>query len=170
LSLAASPNLTDLNFLCESGSLISTVGTPVSLVGSSTTLACQPASIVPSEFEPHTAPMPVPLPAPRVPSGFPSACHPGTLCAPDHHSWWSDRLPGRSDGPPIQRLAVRLPPIQRLAVRPPGGPPPCQLLRQAWVHHHAPSRHRRSPTPIIHDNLRHRRPRLHLTARPRPYP
>jgi hypothetical protein len=57
-SLAASSNLTDLDFLCESGSLVSTIGTPVSLAGSSTALACQPAPIVPSGFEPHAAPMP----------------------------------------------------------------------------------------------------------------
>jgi hypothetical protein len=48
--LAASPNLTDLDFLCESGSPVSTIGTPVSLAGSSTVSACQPASIVPSGF------------------------------------------------------------------------------------------------------------------------
>jgi hypothetical protein len=65
--LAASPNLTDLNFLCESGSPVSTIGTPISLAGSSTAPACQPAPIVPSGFEPRVAPMPVPLPAPRVP-------------------------------------------------------------------------------------------------------
>jgi hypothetical protein len=69
--LAASPNLTDLDFLCESGSSVSTIGIPVSPAGSSTAPTCQPALIVPSGFEPHVAPMPVPLPAPRVPSGFP---------------------------------------------------------------------------------------------------
>jgi hypothetical protein len=69
--LAVSPNLTDLDFLCESGSPVSTIGTPVSLAGSSTVPACQPALIVPSGFEPHAAPMPVPLPAPPVSPGFP---------------------------------------------------------------------------------------------------
>jgi hypothetical protein len=69
--LVASPNLTDLDFLCESGSPVSTIGTPVSLAGSSTTPACQPAPIVPSGFEPHATPMTVPLPTPRVPPGFP---------------------------------------------------------------------------------------------------
>jgi hypothetical protein len=69
--LAASPNLTDLDFLCDSGSPISTIGTPVSLTDSSTELACQPAPIVPSGFETHVALMPVPLLVPRVPLGFP---------------------------------------------------------------------------------------------------
>jgi hypothetical protein len=74
--LVVSPNLTDLDFLCESGSPASTIGTPVSLAGSSTAPACQPAPIVPSRFEPHAAPMPIPLSAPRVPPGFPSRVTP----------------------------------------------------------------------------------------------
>jgi hypothetical protein len=86
--LAASPNLTDLDFLCESVSPISTIGTPISFAGSSTALACQAAPIVPSGFEPHMTPMLVPLPAPRVPSGF---------------------LLHATSVPSIQRLAVKLP-------------------------------------------------------------
>jgi hypothetical protein len=70
---------------------------------------------------------------------------------------------------PPRRL-VRPPPIQRLAVRPPGGPLPRLLLHPAWVHHRTPGRRRRSPTPVVHDNLRYHLPRLHLAARPRPYP
>jgi hypothetical protein len=97
---AASPNLTDLDFLCESGSLIFTIGTPVSLAGSSIALACQPAPIVPSGFEPQVAPMPVPVPVPRVPTGFPPRA---VLYAPDHRSWWSNRLPGQSDRPLYRR-------------------------------------------------------------------
>jgi hypothetical protein len=69
--LAVSPNLTDLDFLCESSSPISTIGTPVSLAGSSTAPVCQPAPIVPFGFEPHVTLMPVPLSVPRVPPGFP---------------------------------------------------------------------------------------------------
>jgi hypothetical protein len=91
--LAASPNLTDLDFLCETGSSVSTIGNPLSLTGSSITPACQPTPIVPSGFEPHVAPMPVPLPAPQVPPSFPPRA------ALDHRSWQSDRLPGRSDRP-----------------------------------------------------------------------
>jgi hypothetical protein len=48
--LAASPNLTNLNFLCESGFPVSTIGIPVSLAGSSTVPACQPAPMVPPGF------------------------------------------------------------------------------------------------------------------------
>jgi hypothetical protein len=77
-SLTASPNLTDLDFLCESGSPVSTIGTPISLAASSTAPACQHAPIVPSEFEPHTAPMLVPLPAPQVPPGFPPCAAPAS--------------------------------------------------------------------------------------------
>jgi hypothetical protein len=69
--LRASPNLTNLDFLCESGSLVSTTGTSVSLAGSSITPACQPAPVVPPGFEPQAAPTLMPLPAPRVPLGFP---------------------------------------------------------------------------------------------------
>jgi hypothetical protein len=38
--LAASPNLTDLDFLLESGSMVSTFGTRLPLAGSTTTAAC----------------------------------------------------------------------------------------------------------------------------------
>jgi hypothetical protein len=62
--LAASPNPTDLDFLCESGSTISTVGTRLTTAG--TVAPCQPAPEVPPGFEPLVAP----LPAPVVPPGF----------------------------------------------------------------------------------------------------
>jgi hypothetical protein len=38
--LAVSPNLTDLDFLCELGSPVTTIGTPVPLAGSSSALTC----------------------------------------------------------------------------------------------------------------------------------
>jgi hypothetical protein len=50
--LATSPNLTDLDFLLESGSTVSTIGTQLPLAGSTTTTACQPAPMVPLGFEP----------------------------------------------------------------------------------------------------------------------
>jgi hypothetical protein len=62
--LAASPNPTDLEFLCESGSTVSTVGTRLTTAG--TVAPCQPAPEVPPGFEPLVAP----LPAPAVPLGF----------------------------------------------------------------------------------------------------
>jgi hypothetical protein len=64
--LAASSNITDLDFLLESASTISTIGTRLPLVGSTTTAACQPAPVVPSGFEPLVAP----LPTPAVPLDF----------------------------------------------------------------------------------------------------
>jgi hypothetical protein len=79
--LAALPNLTDLDFLCKSGSPVSTIRTPISLAGSSTAPACQPAPIVPSGFEPHVAPMDVPLPAPQVPLSFPPRAAPAPSAA-----------------------------------------------------------------------------------------
>jgi hypothetical protein len=83
--LAASPNLTDLNFLCESGSPVFTIGIPVSLAGSSTVPACQPALMVPPGFELQAAPIPVPLPVPRVPPGFPPCTWPTLPIAYAHH-------------------------------------------------------------------------------------
>jgi hypothetical protein len=62
--LAASPNPTNLDFLCEFGFTVSTVGTRLTTAG--TVAPCQPASEVPPGFEPLVAP----LPAPAVPSGF----------------------------------------------------------------------------------------------------
>jgi hypothetical protein len=117
--LAASLNLTDLDFLCESGSLVSTIGTPVSFAGSSTTPACQPVPIVPSEFEPHAAPMPVPLPVPRVPPSFP----PRTTLAPSAPRITAASSPTSCQGsPPIQRLAVKFPLYMGWQSNPPDGP------------------------------------------------
>jgi hypothetical protein len=48
--LAASPNPTNLDFLCESGSTVSTVETRLTTSG--TTAPCQPAPEVPPGFEP----------------------------------------------------------------------------------------------------------------------
>jgi hypothetical protein len=62
--LAASPNSTDLDFLCESGSTVFTVGTRLTTVG--IVSPCQPAPEVPLGFEPLVAP----LLAPVVPPGF----------------------------------------------------------------------------------------------------
>jgi hypothetical protein len=68
--LAASPNPTDLDFLCESGSTVSTVGTRLTTAG--TVAPCQPALEVPVGFEP----LMTPLPAPAVPPRFlPRAAH-----------------------------------------------------------------------------------------------
>jgi hypothetical protein len=62
--LTVPPNPTDLDFLCESGSTVSTVGTRLTTAG--TVAPCQLAPEVPPGFEPLVAP----LPAPAVPLGF----------------------------------------------------------------------------------------------------
>jgi hypothetical protein len=64
--LTASPSLTDLDFLCESGSTISTIGTRLITVGTSTPTPCQTAPAIPPGFETPVAP----LAAPTVPPGF----------------------------------------------------------------------------------------------------
>jgi hypothetical protein len=60
----ASSNPTNLDFLCESVSMVSTIGTRLTTAG--TVTPCQPAPEVPPGFEPLVAP----LPAPAVPPGF----------------------------------------------------------------------------------------------------
>jgi hypothetical protein len=64
--LAVSPSLTDLDFLCESGPTISTIGTHLTTAGTSTLATRRPAPKIPPGFEPPVAP----LPAPTVPQGF----------------------------------------------------------------------------------------------------
>jgi hypothetical protein len=64
--LAASPSLTDLDFLCESGPTVSTIGTHLTTAGTSTSAPRCPAPEIPPGFEPPVAP----LPAPAVPPGF----------------------------------------------------------------------------------------------------
>jgi hypothetical protein len=64
--LAASPHLTDLDFLCESGSSVNPIRTPVTTAGTTTAAACQPAPVVPPDFTPRVTP----LTAPAVPLGF----------------------------------------------------------------------------------------------------
>jgi hypothetical protein len=86
--LAASSNLTDLDFLCESGPTISTIGTHLTTAGTSTPAPRQPASAIPPGFEPPVAP----LPAPTVSLGFPTP----TTAAP----------PAVTDGPPPRTWPV----------------------------------------------------------------
>jgi hypothetical protein len=64
--LAASLSLTDLDFLCESGPMISTIGTHLTTTGSSTPAPRRPAPEIPLGFEPPVAP----VPAPTVSLGF----------------------------------------------------------------------------------------------------
>jgi hypothetical protein len=64
--LAPSPSLTDLDFLCESGPMVSTIGTHLTTAVTSTVAPRRPAPEIPPGFEPPVAP----LPAPAVPPGF----------------------------------------------------------------------------------------------------
>jgi hypothetical protein len=64
--LAASPHLTDLDFLCESGSSVNPIRTPLTTAGTTTAAAYQPAPVVPPGFAPRVTP----LTAPAVPPGF----------------------------------------------------------------------------------------------------
>jgi hypothetical protein len=63
--LAASPNPTDLDFLCESGSMVLNIETRLTTTGTSTPTSCR-APKIPPGFEPPVAP----LPALAVPPGF----------------------------------------------------------------------------------------------------
>jgi hypothetical protein len=82
--LASSPSLIDLDFLCESGPTIFTIGTHLTNASTSTLAPHWPAPEIPPGFEPLVAP----LPAPTVPPGFlPQAA---TMAAP----------PAIPDGPP----------------------------------------------------------------------
>jgi hypothetical protein len=64
--LAASPSLTDLDFLCESGPTVSTIGTHLTTVGTSTPAPHRLAPEIPPGFEPPVAPPPALV----VPPGF----------------------------------------------------------------------------------------------------
>jgi hypothetical protein len=74
--LAISPSLTDLDFLCEYGPTVFTIGTHLTTTGISTSAPHRPAPEIPPGFVPPVAP----LPAPTVPPGFlPQAA---TMAAP----------------------------------------------------------------------------------------
>jgi hypothetical protein len=117
--LAASPNLTDLDFLCDSGAPVSTIGTPVSPAGSPTTSAYQPIPVVPPSSSPR-----------RLPCLHHYRCLRslwGSLHASPQHQGLAVQLGDQAVRPPrTQRLVVRLPPLvvqpscmQRLMVQPP---------------------------------------------------
>jgi hypothetical protein len=78
--LAASSNLTDLDFLCESGPMVSTTGTHLTTAGTSTSAPRRPAPEIPPGFEPPMAP----LPAPAVPPGF---LPPAVTDSPPPRTW-----------------------------------------------------------------------------------
>jgi hypothetical protein len=75
-SLAASPSLTDLNFLCEFGPTVFIIETHLTTAGTSTPAPRRPAPEIPPGFEPPVAH----LPALTVPPGF--LPHAATRAAP----------------------------------------------------------------------------------------
>jgi hypothetical protein len=91
--LGASPNPTNLDFLCESGSTVSTVGTRLTIAG--TVAPCQPAPEVPPGFEPLAAP----LSALTVPPRFLPRVAPASTTAPCAVSASSTAPTAVPDGP-----------------------------------------------------------------------
>jgi hypothetical protein len=86
--LAASPSLTDLDFFCELGPMISTIGTHLTIVGTSPLVPRQPAPEISPGFEPPVAN----LPAPAVPPGFlpqvaTTAVSPPITISPPPRTW-----------------------------------------------------------------------------------
>jgi hypothetical protein len=99
---AASPNLTDLDFLLESGSTVSTIGTRLPLTGSTTMVACQPTPVVPpavpSGFLPRAASM-TPV-VPHVAQSSPAA--PGVATPTPVAPRAASKPPAATDGPPTR--------------------------------------------------------------------
>jgi hypothetical protein len=86
--LAASPNLTDLDFLYESGPMVSTIGTHFTIAGTSPPTPRRPAPEIPLGFEPPVAN----LPATAVPPGFlpwtaTTAAPPSITIGPPTRTW-----------------------------------------------------------------------------------
>jgi hypothetical protein len=63
--LAASPHLTDLDFLHESGSSVNPIRTPLTTAGTTTAAACQPAPVILPGFAPWVTPLTAPAVLPR---------------------------------------------------------------------------------------------------------
>jgi hypothetical protein len=108
--LAASPHLTDLDFLCESGSSVNPIRTPLTTAGTTTAAACRPAPVVPPGFVPRVTPCP---PQQSLRGSSPGRSH---GLRPHHARHWT---------PPSHRARprLRLPCLTRLQ-RP--------LPRPAW--------------------------------------
>jgi hypothetical protein len=100
--LTASHNPTDLDFLCEYGSTISTIGTRLTTAG--TVAPCQPALEVPPGFEPLVAPLPAPAVSPGfLPRAAPTAepcVAPASTAAPRAAPTSSGASTVVPDGPP----------------------------------------------------------------------
>jgi hypothetical protein len=88
-SLNASPSLTDLDFLGESGSKVSTIGTRLTTVGTSIPAPRRTAPEIPPGFELPVAPLPVLTFPPRIPA--PGGHHYYATCGPSGASRWATR-------------------------------------------------------------------------------
>jgi hypothetical protein len=88
--LAASPSLTDLDFLCKSGPTVFTIGTHLTTTGTSPPAPRRPAPEIPPSFEPPVAN----LSTPTVPPGFlpraaTTATPPPVTIGSPTHTWSS---------------------------------------------------------------------------------
>jgi hypothetical protein len=95
--LAASPNPTDLDFLCESGSTVSTVVTRLTTAG--TVAPCQPSPEVPPGFEPPALAVPPEFLPRAAPTAAPRAA-PASTAAPRVVPTSSAAPTAVPDGPP----------------------------------------------------------------------
>jgi hypothetical protein len=92
--LAASPSLTDLDFLCESGPTVSIIGTHHTTAGTSTPTPRRPATEIPPGFEPPVDPLPTPVVPPRfLPRAATTAMPPTITDGPPPIHGWPHRLP-----------------------------------------------------------------------------
>jgi hypothetical protein len=116
IPLADSPNPTDLDFLCESGSTVFTVGTR--LTTAATVTPCQLASEVPPRIKPLVAPRP----ALAIPPGFLSRAAP--IAAPR-------AAPSSTAVPHADLASFAAPAVVS------DGPPPREWLASliAYIHH-----------------------------------
>jgi hypothetical protein len=86
--LAASPNLTDLDFLCESGPTVFTIGTHLTTAGTSPPAPRRPAPEIPLGFEPPVANLPAPtIPPSFLPRAATTAAPPPVPTSPPTHTW-----------------------------------------------------------------------------------
>jgi hypothetical protein len=86
--LAASPSLTDLDFLCESGPTVSTIGLHLTTVGTSPPAPHRPAPEIPPGFEPPVANLPAPTVRPGfLPRTATTVAPPPVTIGPPPHTW-----------------------------------------------------------------------------------
>jgi hypothetical protein len=86
--LAASSSLTDLDFLCESGPTVSTIGTHLITTGTSPLAPRRPAPEIPPGFEPPVANLPtLAVPLGFLPRAATTAAPPPVTIGPPTRTW-----------------------------------------------------------------------------------